>query len=796
MRRLRIFILLTVSLVALLAPKQLVNACGFTVFPGEYRFWLLQPDLTREAELTPFYFAATYMYKNDENIGRETYMQKNIEEWMAHLQESRHPVRRADIDSVLNNMSPRLFFGHIDSLARTNSFLRCLLLKESHAELRYLQLSKKVEEIAANPDPWEEGPVPHANVGRIIDEARLLYRQTEDPFIKLRTAFQLMRLYGYNGNAAELCRVYDERIAPVETASWIKSAGLYLKAIRGGLPDADRLLAQVFDRGDYNRSYCLTYLRSSRIDSLIRTTDDAHQRVVLRAMKAFNYPGRALADIQSIYSAEPGYREIPFLLLREINKTEDWLLTGQVTEFQPAVYHATYYWQYSDDYNKYGKANLLADRAYAARLREFLLRLVKERRAAQPALIRLFAAHLSMLTGDYETAGQQLRAAGAFGDLPRNVRSQISINRFLLGLETRKKLDASLEASFLRILREPADRLGICDADVMKDQLVLYTARKMMRFGDKARGLMLLSRTRRALGTLPISFYKDVYEEVAENAAPADYDSMVAILDRVRKTPLEWFVTRGRFRSPMEYYHWADSSSYVQSEWDRNRLLDGKACWYLRENNLEAAVQTLHRIPDWFWDHGPYNEYIGGNPFYLDIYKTGHYAGKRPLEYNKRTIVERMIALEALVGNDPSRRAEAHFQLANAWYNMSWWGNNWLMVKPWWSMNEMEDYGPGVERSSFNDSYYGCDRARDLYLLAMRETSDKRLAALCCFMAGVCNNHKRQYLAAGSGKSSVVHRNPYVRDLREKGVDERYYREIVRECAVYVDYIRRFDRAL
>ncbi len=164
-----------------------------------------------------------------------------------------------------------------------------------------------------------------------------------------------------------------------------------------------------------------------------------------------------------------------------------------------------------------------------------------------------------------------------------------------------------------------------------------------------------------------------------------------------------------------------------------------------------------------------------------------------------------MIALKALARYDPSRRAECYFQLANAWYNMSYWGNNWLMVKPWWSVHEMDEDGPVIERSAFYADYYGCDRARELYLLAMRETRDKRLATLCCFMAGLCNDHQRIYLSRDghqnekdgirAGKNLLDRRNPYLSSLREKGY-ERYYEELVKECAVYIEYIRTFDKAL
>src|SRR5262245_157189 len=121
MKRLRIFILLTISGILLLLPKNWVNACGFFVAPGEYRFWLLQPDLTRERDLTPFYFASTYLYRGNEYGGMETYVEKNVKEWFewVHLDEAKGGsgkirVSQGDIDSLLNNTVPNLFFEHLD----------------------------------------------------------------------------------------------------------------------------------------------------------------------------------------------------------------------------------------------------------------------------------------------------------------------------------------------------------------------------------------------------------------------------------------------------------------------------------------------------------------------------------------------------------------------------------------------------------------------------------------------------------------------------------------------------------
>src|SRR4026208_1772294 len=101
MKRLIKHILLSVSIILLL-PGKVTQACGFWVYPGEYRFWLLQPAIVNEADLTPFYSAASYLYKGDLYAGEQPYLEQNINEW---YQITDHKASKKDIDSLLNATS-------------------------------------------------------------------------------------------------------------------------------------------------------------------------------------------------------------------------------------------------------------------------------------------------------------------------------------------------------------------------------------------------------------------------------------------------------------------------------------------------------------------------------------------------------------------------------------------------------------------------------------------------------------------------------------------------------------------
>jgi len=774
------FILLSASLVFLF-PKRTAKACGFWVEPGEYRFWLMQPDLTNEPDLTPFYFATTYLYKNDITAAQESYVEQNIHEWFAEV---KGKASKTDIDFLLNHMDPQHFFDEEKSLATKNTLLQ-FVLQPQHRELyQYLQLSKKVEQIANDPDPWDEDVHPRTPILKVIDEAREIYSSSKSSFVKLRTAYQLMRLYGYQSQDDQLNKTYDSFIAPVNSNSWIKTAALYQKAINAQGTEYNYLLSKVFDKGGYNRTHCIVRFQFEEFDATLKLAKNQHERNVMFAMKLFNNPGRTLEEIKRLYRLEPSYKEIPFLLLREINKVEDWLLTNKVTEFEsPAVYGQNYW----EDYPEYSEKNYRNDMLYARQLYDFLQQIISEGNQKSTALLHLYAAHLSLLDNDYNRSRKHLMLAKSEKKLPPNVQTQIRVNWFLLDLEN--GMNKQTEDQFMWIMKSPDEKLGVYDPDIMKSQLVLYTAQKMIKQGDKARGLLLLGKTNRAFGDLPIGDYKDVYQEIEEQADEEVYSKLFTVLDKKNKSSFESFISGKDIKTP--YDRWVDDSDRLQ--WDYNRLLDCKASWYIREHRLNDAYVVLQQIPDSFYEQDPYDYYIGGDPFYLDVHNAHPISKEEKRDLNKKEVIREMLRLEQLAKTDRSKSAECYYQLGNAWYNMTYYGKNWLMVKQWWSVNEPY-FDDAQKVVNSNKDYYGCLQAKKYYEKAFSGTKDRKLAALCFYLAEICNeNYKNymedtdiQYAAHGSTITSS--------NARKRGIDLKYYNDIVKECETYQSYIRQYNK--
>ncbi|MBO9635524.1 MAG: hypothetical protein J7578_20640 [Chitinophagaceae bacterium] len=786
--------ILSASLLTIVLPKKTAIACGVYVLPGEYRFWLLQPDLTNQADLTPFFFSSTWLYKQNQYAAVEKWPELNVKEWASQFREK---IRPKDIDELLMVIGPDDFFYNNQHLADTNSFMRALLKPQNHQLYQYMTISKRLERIAAQTDPWEEDEFPVTGVQALIDSTRALYHASRSKFLKQRTAYQLIRLSFFNKQPEKMDSVYNAVFAKSNTNTWVKSAALYQIAFSSTGPKRDYLFSKVFDRGDYNRTACLIHFNSPRLDSILPFAKTLHERNVLLAMKTFNYPGRSIQLLKKIYRSEPTYKDLPFLLLREINKVEDWLMTPKLTEFkEPAVYQSER--EESGSYLDNARINYRNDKLYARQLYGFINQMIDEGKNRKTGLLNLYAAHLSLLLGNIELSSRHLDQAAQANGLSKKERMQIRIEQFLLQLE--KGFDLNTENAFMRIMQTPDEKMGLYDPSIMKNQLILYTGKKLIRQGQKGKGLMLLSRTNRALGE-GIFGYKKLFEIIGNIAEPKDYDLILRILDKKNKRPFERFISQRNFALPNEPYEPDPSrqSEYYNLYWNRSLLLDNKASWYIRNYQLREALAVLKQIPDHYWSEWPQDPYVGGNPFFLNIHHSHTWLKEDyARSLNKRQVIEGMLQLQELARKEPSKAAICYYQLGNAWFNMTWHGKNWLMVQQKWDNEDRYRELSDPARFHFFKDYYGCEQARKQYQRALQLTRDKKLAALCFLMTEECRDKMKEFLFYRKRKMSdwegfYTRKSRFNKRLaKQQGIDQDYYTALVEECELYQSFVKQY----
>lgn len=789
------FLLLTVSLFMIVLPKKSADGCGYTVVGDEFRFWILMPEIVNMQELLPFTFTSDYIYGDSwfysddpehvEEIALIPSQKKNVNEWFDYLDGS---ASKKSIDSVLYHVDPVWFFAHADDSLMQFDFIKQIRTKKFDEGWRYLFFAKKCEQITTQGDPWGEEPLDIDAAEKVTAEGWSLYAQAQSPFVRLRLAYQLLRLNWYQGCPDDCIHIYDHLIKPVNTDSWVKGSALYFRAFAMGGMEKDYWLSKAFDQSLDKRSRCVLLFNRDSIQKILPYAKNNHERAVLWVMHELQNPGRSLPKLQQIYTLDPSNKDMKFLLLREANKLEDWLITPKVTSYSPSIRVSTF----EDDENEnenYKARNLASDFQYMQAVRYFINQLIADGRQKDRSLMYLLAGYLSILSKDYGNAEWQLNAADKHSMLPDELNAQIKLVKILNAVTSKPVIDSKTEMLILDYLTLIDERrTGFKNPFALKDQLLLFLSGKFMEKGNIAKGIFLLGKTNRKYGDFDFIWVtKNAYHLLLERGKPADYDEIISILKKNNPSPFEKFLRSGYIHLNRDYWDEPDST-----QWDVNEILNLKGTYFMNRDRLDSALSTFSQIPDSFWNQEPYISFSDDDPFALNIYDTHNYRGDDRKSFNKRTFVEKLIALKRDATDHPENRALYYYQIGNAYYSMTWFGKYWIMNRIWWSIHE-----PGRNVADINDpffkNYYGCRMAQKFYLLAQQNSKDKKFASLCCYMAGACEGNYRQFVKGSDWIGLDVKKNPYKKMLKSRFGDTDFYDELTTECTTYADFIAKYN---
>ncbi|MBL7981171.1 MAG: hypothetical protein JNL52_05110 [Flavobacteriales bacterium] len=767
------------ALVLVVHPTTL-NSCGPDYTTGEdYRFWLLQPEIAGSRQLHAYYFTSDLLYGVDyDQITSMTY-DANIAEWQAVVGNG---VSADDIATILYGTEPVDYFKHEDALFRTNPFMQALA-RLKNGWPAYINYAKRCEQLVNSEDPW--GFIPHDGEGIRkafrIGQAQL--NSAKHPMLRARLAFQLVRLahHGYDPERADLdARPYYEKyLMPLRGRSWMEASAAFYLACSQANPQRDLDFAEIFDRVTDKQFRMVQLFVSREVENYLALAKDDQHRATLLVMRDLQHPGRALEDLERIAAWDPGNRHLPLLLTREVNKLEDWLLTPTLTEYDAAIRQ----WQEREE----GLARedvLRADLLYLRQVQAFIARITPEFGYREGALLTLLNGHLSFVAGDLSDCYANMVKVEKDPNAAGVVRAQARLDRILCGTLMNKALSNGTREDILALVRllntEPdleqhrSELLG---------QLHLYLGMKLIERGEAAEGLFLLARSERHFGNTMVWNGKNARHVAFERATPEVYDRMIALLDKPDKTSFERYLTATDERPD----GWERTEDHFrETELTREKLLDYKATWFLNRDRLEEAAAAFAQIPDDFWNGYPYSMFAEDDPFVVNVEDAHNYGKSDVNRYNKRTIVERMIALRKEAELNPKRRAVNNYLLGNAYFSMTWHGKYWIMSRIAWSMWEDGDWNEPTQEKRFDDAdYFGCQRAKRHYEQAFRTAKDPVLKAMACRMLVECDRNWRSF----SGQPDTDE-SPWVDLLKDKKSREAY--RAIEECVSYSVFVQRF----
>jgi hypothetical protein len=734
-------------------------ACGpYWPYGDDLRFSLLNPRNFKFTNLDCFYYTA---YQTSYEYLRDTVYKNPDENILLWKKRCKNIPLTDDIVEAIYELDDSLHYS-----INSNSFARYLFQHKDKAAIDYINFAKNCSKYNQTmDDPWErddEAKIPMREY--LTQQALQKAKTTADKDIRSRYAFLAIRLAYYNGNAAQIRTIYETWFAKTTTKNIIYYWALYFKTLvqpTGALRNYESAL--IFSNAPDKRfMIAFQYDKSIPLAKTVAFAKNARERAAIYLLNGIKNYGHGLTEIQSLYKCDPHNEGLSFLLLREVNKLEDWILTPYYTNYPPSLFE--------EMSRPAMNRRILRDKAYLNDVLSFLNEIDLDK-VKNPLSIKTAKTYLTYMSGEYDKCLSELNSINK-STRDSKLKNQLNIIQALCILGKQQKYKATL-------------------TDFIKNELLVqYKNRNRKFIFAIARELEYKGNTRDAaflLSTLPQDFTdeepKTVYwtKKVKTNNWGEDYytDYFSYIDEQYNPAEVQAMI------SEIENNHFTDRFTIWKLHFiktDLQKLYDLLGTKYMRLNNLKAALTAYENVSDTFWLSGNnyYTDYLDANPFYTNLYTEHARTKADTITFTKTTLVKKLSEyLSKAEDVHNSNRDYYYFLVANCYFNMTQYGNSWMMKRYYWSTNGVETLMPD------NKEYFHCNYAKQYYLKAKEVSKNKKFSALCLRMAARCEFYKITY---NNGNWDGEGKNSYYAQLKKQYPN--YYDDLVSNCESFDAYFK------
>lgn len=827
-RSLKTALLVSSILLFAVPPCGEVRSCVFYPEWDETRILFFNPALSSEASLRPFaytahlYFGETMLWDDEDGCQKGAEKSLTIEDYRRNCREWQGFIGQNtdlfDIEKVLYGDKADVFLTALaDSSLQAeypgNGFVKKLLDPQNRAALEYVKFAKTLEfqQLEGQSDPWGNSYTDNEErCVQMLQTAREQVQLATSDFLRKRWAYQLIILQYYTEKGSEIAATFQQYFSDSD-ASILKSWAL-LKVAETE-PDsvkANYLYAKVFDQCHSKRLRAAALFRSPLTEATVALAKTPQEKSVVLTMRAMQYPGRALSYLRRIVGYAPESRYLPLLVVREINKLEDWLLSNKLTGLDPFQGDAPEYnW---DDPNYHKKLdiwkikNAKKDQEYLREFRGWLENQAAKSHAPQlKNLLTLAVAHLYLMENNPAKCRAWLDKVS--GNKSPEIALQQTLEEILLLPEfedintpvVQEKL-----VNYLLKLRGSARLLSL--APEQQGRVFLWLAHAFFHKGNVAVAGLFFNRSWLTTGTdrdLTSWNYRYQCMSFYDNfATVADVDALLKLIEKRPKTAFETFIT--------SKFHPAEFSSEMGMEWfydenimdffpvpARERLLDLQGTIAFRNGDLNQALKSFSQMPADYWEKDENAQSLLANDFTgttdsLPIQTLPH------AKASKARFVQSIITLEAEANANPAKRAENYYRIANAYFHASFWGKAWYMTSYGRSQYDIPGKkGRNVAHMGYlpdecyKDDYFHCARAAAWYKKVLSENPPKELSAKAAFMLAYIDQINRRFKMREEGHDEMpddIH-SPLFRQWKKQYGNTETYAKQMRTCPGLKDYL-------
>lgn len=762
----RNFLLFTLILVS-----NYVSACGYYPYGEDTRISIFNPSLFGYDSYSNFYYSALSFSSNGDSSPK-SYVLPNNRLWFDYC---RGKVDISSIDKAIYHLS----VTDIDNPSR-NEMIQYLYQQKDSDALNYLRFAKNCEYFNSwQEDPWERKTyLAMPKRTELMNKAQELAKKVQNKELKRRYTFLAIRLAWYNHQYDVIQSLFDSVFEKSSNKDILYYWSLYFKSFtESGSPKVNFQLAQVFANAEDKRFVCHQHYNPKiPIEKTLQVTQTNKEKANVYLLYGIEKPDKALPYLQKMYALDPASNGLSFLLLREVNKVEDYVLTPYYTLFQPSLSYD--FWEgKTDTSTRQTLTRSERDRSYAKDILRFL-NTADMSKVENPFFWKCCKAYLLFITRDYN---------GCL-TLIENLEKSLSKNAILNQLHIIKALalTANQKNGNAHI---PLQTQSIIISNQTNSQFIFSIGKELEYLGNTTDAALLYAKLDASWEEgLPVfwktiktknHFYNDYFVNYFEYA-DAIYTS--GQTEHLIKDIQNHFYHHDSF----------DIFKYGDMRKDIPRLYDLLGTKYVRQNKLANALATFKNIDNRYW----YQAYTGWgdrssifdqNPFYHLKYTPEFITTKDTIRLNKYTITKQLMdyLLRAENKNEDDRDYY-YFLVANAYYNMGSQGNVSMMRR----LQSWSGEYPSVieDEAEFRQS----NLAKKYYLLASEYAKTDKFKALCLRMIIRCEKNKLhdQYQGRENQESNVydslLASNQYRRELHDKYPE--YYQDLVSNCEKFSEY--------
>ena len=716
---------LTVSILLLLSSISILG-CGYTPYGEDIRYCLFRPDYFNFGAYQSFYYNANqWGFDNDYGRRQPDFYESNIVDWYNFTQK-KVPL------SAIETFNDQLKLTDIHAKSG-NDFLDYLYKNKKTKALQYLVFSKKCEDFnnMQSVDVWERNRgLNNVKTQKFYSKLFKAYQGENSDYLKRKYAFQCIRFCFYTGDLNSINSIFDETFKNSKK-DYMYYWSLYFTCF-SNTNNQDVNVANLFARSPEKALAVFHYFRTDfSLNNALAQAKTKSDIANIYAYASAQKVDKNLDYLKIIYANNPNLRMLDFMLLREINKLEDWIYTPYYSNYLPSIQQLNYYWSDSKDNETTVilRQRSETDRLYAQQMLNFV-NTVDFSKVSDPVLWKASQIQLLFMTRKFDDC------LGKIADFQKQ-HSQEKVSQ---QIDQIKALCLTANQAYGKaIIKEEVKPI-------------------FLKYSDDSRFVFALGRELEFLGNLP--------------------DGM-AMISSVNKSPnyysesngVEWQGNRLKTTDNLSYfYEYFDYLDFVYSAnelqiilnklntdfddgfqtklyhyilKDKNYLNDLLGTKYLRENQLDKALLTFRSIPIKYWDDN-YNPWerdrfneeftFDSNPFYSFKYTDNFIPQREKFVVTKLSVTEHLIAYLRNSNNPKTAdRDYYYFLVATCFYNMTGSGNSWMMRR---YQSSSSNYKEGYYDVSYTDEkeYRTSKFAQHYYQLAYQQAKTDKFRALCLRM--------------------------------------------------------------